>query len=500
MKKSIYNIFFGVLGQVVVLIIGLCLPRLRIVSFGSEVNGMLSSVQQVYTYLALLEAGIGSATLQALYGPVAKDNKDEINSILAATNKYYKKTGTIYFFSILVFAVVYPVVVVSDIPKTTVVGVILFNGLGNVLAYFFQGKYRILLQAEGKQYIITNLATIVSVLTNVIKVALIFGGFGVISLQIVYFLFNVLQVVYFAWYIRKHYKWIDLKVSANYDSISQKNAVLVHQVSQLVFNNTDVMILTLFCDLKLVSVYALYNMIYDMVSTLISNINNGFSYKLGQLYNSNTHKFMKLYSLYEVYYTSLSFALYCIAYIFIFDFISLYTEGVTDTEYMLRYLPILFTLIKLMVSGRAPSGFVATYAGHFKKTQNRAIIEAVLNLSVSLVCVNFMGIYGVLIGTVVSLLYRANDMIIYANIKVLHRKPWATYKYWLVDIVIFVFCVTVFNRILPSNYDSYVELFVVGGVSSVLILAIFIGVTFLVTYKKSKPMLEWLIQRIKRRR
>lgn len=500
MKKSIYNIFFGVLGQVVVLIIGLCLPRLRIVSFGSEVNGMLSSVQQVYTYLALLEAGIGSATLQALYGPVANDNKDEINSILAATNKYYKKTGTIYFFSILVFAVVYPVVVVSDISKTTVIGVILFNGLGNVLAYFFQGKYRILLQAEGKQYIITNLATIVSVLTNVIKVALIFGGFGVISLQIVYFLFNILQVLYFAWYIRRYYKWIDLKVSANYDSISQKNAVLVHQVSQLVFNNTDVMILTLFCDLKLVSVYALYNMIYDMVSTLISNINNGFSYKLGQLYNSNTREFMKLYSLYEVYYTSLSFALYCIAYIFIFDFISLYTEGVTDTEYMLRYLPILFTLIKLMVSGRAPSGFVATYAGHFKKTQNRAIIEAVLNLSVSLVCVNFMGIYGVLIGTVVSLLYRANDMIIYANIEVLHRNPWATYKYWLVDIVIFVFCVTVFNRILPSNYDSYVKLFVIGGASSILILAVFLGLTFVLTYRKSKPMLEWVVNRMKRRR
>jgi len=500
MKKSIYNIFFGVLGQVVVLVIGLCLPRLRIVSFGSEVNGMLSSVHQVYTYLALLEAGIGSATLQALYGPVAKNHKDEINSILAATNKYYKKTGTIYFFSILVFAVVYPMVVVSEIPSTTVGGVILFNGLGNVLAYFFQGKYRILLQAEGKQYIITNLATIVSVLTNIIKVALIFGGFGVLSLQIVYFLFNLLQVLYFAWYIRKHYRWINLKVSPNYNSISQKNAVLVHQVSQLVFNNTDVMILTFFCDLKLVSVYALYNMIYDMVSTLIGNINNGFSYKLGQLYNSDTPKFMRLYSIYEAYYTSFSFALYCVAYIFIFGFISLYTDGVTDTEYMLKYLPILFTLIKLMVSGRAPSGFAATYAGHFKKTQNRAIVEAVLNLLVSLVCVNYMGIYGVLVGTVVSLLYRANDMIIYANTQVLHRSPWSTYKYWLIDIVIFVICVSASNRILPSNYGSYIELFVVGGVTAVLILVVFIGITFVLTYKKSKPMLEWLIQRIKCRK
>ena len=67
MNRSIKNIVFGVLGQVITIVIGIVLPRMFIISYGSEVNGMLSSVNNIFTYIALLEAGIGTATVQALY-------------------------------------------------------------------------------------------------------------------------------------------------------------------------------------------------------------------------------------------------------------------------------------------------------------------------------------------------------------------------------------------------------------------------------------------------
>lgn len=489
MNRSFKNIFYSVGGQIITIVIGLLLPRLRIVSFGSEVNGMLSSVQQVYTYLALLEAGVGTATLQALYGPVAKDNKKQINQILSATNHYYKKTGYVYLFSVLIFAFVYPFVVRSQIPTKTIVAVILLNGLGNVLAYFFQGKYRILLQAEGKQYIVTNLTTFVTVFSGISKIGLIYAGCGVISLQAAYFGFNLLQVCYFAWYIKKHYRWIDLKEKENFQVISQKNSVLVHQISQMVFNNTDVLLLTIFCDLKIVSVYALYNMIFDMISTLMNNVNTGFSYKLGQLYNSDRTRFDRWYTLYERYYTALSFSLYFLGYTLIVPFLKLYTRGVTDTDYLLEYLPLMFTAIKLMVSGRAPSGFVATFAGHFKKTQNRAIIEMVLNLTVSIVCVNVFGIYGVLMGTIVALLYRANDMIIYANHRILYRNAWATYKWWIVDFGIFLVLAAICKKVIIVM-DSYVLFFAVATMLALITVCIFLGVTFMFSIKETIPIIN----------
>ena len=65
-KNIIYS--FGI--RIIILILGFILPRLLITSFGSEVNGLLSTVTQIFAYLALLEAGIGNSAVNALYKPL----------------------------------------------------------------------------------------------------------------------------------------------------------------------------------------------------------------------------------------------------------------------------------------------------------------------------------------------------------------------------------------------------------------------------------------------
>lgn len=82
---------FGVGNQLVVLCVGLIVPKFFIMSYGSEINGLQSSIAYIYTYIALLEAGIGTATLQALFGTLGRENKEETNAILSATNIQYKK-------------------------------------------------------------------------------------------------------------------------------------------------------------------------------------------------------------------------------------------------------------------------------------------------------------------------------------------------------------------------------------------------------------------------
>ena len=89
-KRGFYNVFFGMLGQLISIALGIIIPRLVLVSLGSESNGLLSSVNQALVYLNLLEAGIGTATLQALYKPVAEFDIQNINHIMSATNRYYK--------------------------------------------------------------------------------------------------------------------------------------------------------------------------------------------------------------------------------------------------------------------------------------------------------------------------------------------------------------------------------------------------------------------------
>lgn len=494
MKKSFKNIVFGIGGQIITIALGIILPRLFITTYGSEVNGMLSSVNNIFSYIALLEAGIGTATLQALYGPVAKSKHDDINGILSATNLFFKRTGLFYLIAVLLFAAVYPFCVESDIPNYVVASVILLIGLTNVINFFFQGKYKLLLQAEGKQYIITNVTTIVHIFVSVSKIVLIFLGQSVVTITFAQFLLNIAQMLYYAIYIKRKYKWLNVKATPNKAAISQSKNVVVHQVAQLVFNNTDTIVLSFFCGYKVASIYALFNLFFEMISTLLSHINSGFIYKMGQLCNSDREQYKKMYEPWEQYTMAISFALYCITFIFIVPFIKVYTNN-TDINYLeYTWLPVLFVIIKLLVSGRATAGHSASFAGHFKQTQWRSVCETIINIVVSLVGVIILntygiGIYGVLLGTVVALLYRSNDMIIYNCRHIIDRSSWKTYKRWIIDIGLFFLLAWISNYI-PMDLSSYISIILWCIPVAVIVIAVYFGVALISEPRTSRIVIN----------
>lgn len=499
-RRSFYNIFFGMLSQIISIALGIIIPRLVLVSLGSESNGLLSSVNQALVYLSLLEAGIGTATLQALYKPVAEEDKSSINQIMAATNIYYKRVGLYYFIATLSLAIIYPIVVNSSLSYFTIFSVILLSGLSQVINFFFQGKYRILMQVEGKNYILTNLGTIINVFTSISKIILLLLGCDIIVLQLMYFIFSLLQMIYIMKYIKKNYKWLDLSVTPNYDAISQKNSVLIHQISGLIFQNTDVLILTVACGLKVVSVYSMYVMLFGMIGTTISTINSGVSFAMGQAYNTDKKKFNILYNAFETYNMSLTFSLYCVATIFIIPFLKLYTAGVTDVNYFDKLLPYLFVATYLLSNGRSAAQRVIEYAGHFKLTQDRSIIESVINVIVSLVGVVKFGIYGVLLGTIAALLYRTNDMILYSSKKLLKRSPFKTYLKWGTNLLLYITFIIIFNKVLLKiSLDNYLMIILCAGLVSIVVVSIFFIVGSLIDKESFKYCTSYMNKYLKKK-
>ena len=155
-------------------------------------------------------------------------------------------------------------------------------------------------------------------------------------------------------------------------------------------------------------------------------------------------------------------------------------------------------MVKILVSGRAPSGFVATYAGHFKLTQNRAVIEAGINIVVSLICVKLWGIYGVLLGTIAALLYRANDMIIYCNNRILKRSNWSTYKWWVLNIGLFIGFKIIFDLLVPT-ISSYAQFFVVAVIVMSIVGIVSLITTYLLSNKAAKLFLMSFLPKFKKK-
>lgn len=472
-RDSMNNLIWGIVGNVITTVVAIIIPRLFIVNYGSEVNGLLASIRQIYVYLALLEVGIGDASVVALYGPIGKKDYAKANHILAATNYYYKRIGIIYAISVIGLGALYPLAIDTTIPYISCFFVIVLQGSGSVISYLIQGKYNMLLRVDNKNYITTNVGTISSVFTDVARIFLLLRGKSIIAVQATYLIFNLLKMIYISFYIKKNYKWLDLSVSPDFGAIAQRGAVFLHQISSLVFSNTDVLILTFVCGLKTVSIYSMYATVYAMVNNIITIASNSVQSALGQIFNTDRKRYLELNEAFETYYLTLVFSLFSVATIFILPFIKLYTKG-ADINYIDWKLPILFSLYQLLNYGRVSSNFIIGFAGEFKATQWRAWLETIINIVVSLVCVFKFGIYGVLFGTIAALFYRANDIILFAYHKVLKKSAWTTYKRWIRNLLLFVMVVILNNRMNLNNSTFAMLIFNAFWVSLIVFLAFFV--------------------------
>ena len=113
-KKAILNIITSLLLQVVVLICGFIVPKLIITKFGSNVNGLISSITQFLAYITLLEAGFGPVVKAALYKPIASKNKKQIENILKASEKFFRVIALIFIAYLIVLSITYPAIVSSQ--------------------------------------------------------------------------------------------------------------------------------------------------------------------------------------------------------------------------------------------------------------------------------------------------------------------------------------------------------------------------------------------------
>lgn len=494
-NKGIKNLIFGLLAQFVTISLGIIIPRLTLVNLGSESNGLLNSINNILTYMSLLEAGVGTATLQALYKPFSLDDKKSINRIMAATNYFYKRTGTIYLLIVIAMSIGYTAFIKTSISKLSVFFVVLLSGLSGAISYFFQGKFKIFLRAEGKSFIETNITTFTTIGVSIAKIIILNCYANVVLIQSTYFFFNLIQMLIIVFYMRKNYKWLDLKIEPDFEAISQRKSVLVHQISELVFNNIDVLLLTFFSSLMHVSVYTMYAMIFGMVKSVTVSVSDSFLYSLGQKFDTDRKTFLKYFDIYEVYNMSFTFAMFCIAYILILPFLKLYTADVNDIDYIDKYIPILFVTFYLMANGRKSSNIVINFAQHFEKTQWRAVLETIINLLVSIFFTVKIGIYGVLIGTIVALLYRTNDMIIYSS-KLINRTPLITYKRWITNVITFVGIVLIVNKI-DLWVDNYYHMIITGIILCICIIPLFLMINSIFEPKVAKNAIGLSISIIK---
>ena len=154
-KKAIYNVLTNLLLQLISIVYGFIVPKIIISNFGSNVNGLISSITQFLAYITLLESGFGPVVKSILYKPIASKDKNTIAKILKASEKFFKTISYIFIGYIIILSLIYSTLINNDYEFIYTFSLIIIISISTFAEYYFGMTYRLYLQAEQKAYIIS---------------------------------------------------------------------------------------------------------------------------------------------------------------------------------------------------------------------------------------------------------------------------------------------------------------------------------------------------------
>lgn len=457
--KTIINSSTGFICQFIILVLGFIIPKIILNSYGSDVNGLTNTITQIFTYMALLETGIASATKNVLYKPIQENNKNDIIFWICVSKKNYQKVSKIYFFLVIIFSIFLPFLLKTKVDYITILLYIFFEGLVGVISFYFINSWNCFFSVNGDNYIVNIFSLLVKILCYTVKIVLSLYSFNIALIQIGYFCVSLIQLFLYYIFLKRKYNWI-YKSTKEYKKeninakLPNRFAFIVIDLSWAIFSSTDMIVLSIFLSTKIASVYSVYNLVFLSLNSLLNAIYNSINYNLGQTYIKDINKYKKLHNLYNSLFMSAITILVCVCYFLIIPFIKLYTKGVDDINYIDYILPVLFCVIQLLSWSRCVASNLVNISGNAKKVSVVSIIESLLNIILSILFSFLFGIYGVLYATIVTLPINAIYLNWLSEKTILNRSPKKTILIFFVNF--FIFFVTIFlANFIKIKIDNY---------------------------------------------
>lgn len=498
-RTALLNITASLLLQFTLILSGFIIPWLIIRTYGSGVNGVIASISQFLGFFSLLEGGVGGVVRSALYKSLASNDVITVSRILKSAEKFFRRVSYIFIVFLLLMAIGYPYLVSYGFSKTFIFTLVLILGIKTISQYYFGITYQILLQADQKLYITSYLHLIAIIVSTLVAAILINLGANIHLVQFfsagVFFLKPIMLNIY----VKRNYKLIN-NCLEDKNELKQKWDGMGHHIAYFLHNKTDIVILTLFLSVKEVSVYSVYMMVVTGIRSLITTISSSIESTFGNMIAKGEKESLEEnFNIVEFIFFILITVLFTSASLLVLPFVNVYTKGVTDADYFQPIFAYIILAAEAIYCIRLPYHSVVIAAGHFKQTRNGAFLEAGINIVVSLIMVNFLGIIGVAIGTLCSVLFRTVQYALYLSENVLNRNFLKLIKRCAVNLCAIITIILV-SQLFPTidihNYFQWAVYACEITVIAVVCTLIFNSIFYYSDIKKLVVILKKMLMKI----
>lgn len=498
-KKLMLNTASALCYQLVSLVCGFVLPKFVIPYFGSDANGLLNSITQFLSVISLCEAGVGAVVQASLYQPLAKRDWPQVSRVMTSSRRFFGKVMKLLAVYVAVLMLAFPLALREkyDYDFGFLASLILILSVSYLAQYYLFVTHKLLLNADQMSFVQLTVHSGTLILNTLATVGLISLGASLHQVKLMSSLVFLLQPLVLKWYVERHYP-VNTHMELTEEPIRQKWNGLAQHIASVVLLNTDTVVLTLCSTLKNVSIYSVYHLVAHGCKQVIASCTTGTQAMLGNMYAQQEHQRLnEAFSAYELLVHTLVTALFTLAGILLLPFVRLYTRNFTDANYIAPAFGYLLILAQAVYCVRIPYYSMVHAAGHFRQTQCSAIVEAAVNLGLSVSLVFRFGLVGVAIGTLAAMCYRTGYLAWYLQKQILHRRLGHFLKHLVVDILGSAVMVLATGRFAMAHLDVRSWLWLAVRVS-VVGLAVLAGVQWV--FYRQEFARTWTLLRGKHRK
>lgn len=403
--KSIKNIIYAIVGQFFGIGISLISRLVFVKILSSEYLGLSSLFTNILTILSLTEMGFGTAMAFELYKPIAKNDKEKIKSLM----KLYKKIYIIIGISIIILGIitipVYPNLI-NERPNIENLDLIYMLFVLNTAFSYFVAYKRLLIISDQNRYIATAYRYGFYIAMNVMQIIELVLFKNYILYLIIQVLFTLLENIGISIKANKMYPYLkdkEVKEVAKRDKkhlMQNVKALFFHRFGGVVLNSTDNIVISKVLGLNWVGLYSNYYLITNALNTILNQVFSSVVASIGNLNTSNTREKMTD-TFNKIFFANVwIYAVVCSAFLVL---INPFIEIWLGRDYIISFGTVIVLVVNYFVYGmRRPAMAFREATGNYRKDWYSPIIEAVINIFVSIVMAKYIGLAGVFIGTIIS--------------------------------------------------------------------------------------------------
>ena len=221
--------------------------------------------------------------------------------------------------------------------------------------------------------------------------------------------------------------------------------------------------------------------------------------KTGEIFvNPSKKEYKNLYkkfNVYEIFYFTICTICFSCTMILIVPFISVYTQGIKDANYIRYAFGYLIVISEYIWAIRLPYSSITLAAGHFKETRKGACVEALSNIIISIILVSKLGLIGVTIGTIIAMTIRTIEFVYHTNKFILKRNVFASISKILVVIMETIIIVIIANLIPKVENVSYFS-WAINAIIVFIEASIIVIILNIIVYRNNiKMILDYLKNR-----